>query len=121
MAPAKKSTKRKVVIDSGTSVVKEEVLPITVVKEEPEDREIKIEPDDTDTKTEPDGKKIKKEPKDYPKYPSKCPPNWERVYDNILKMREERDAPVDNMGCEKSHDSEAEPQVNLLVVLFNTP
>ncbi|XP_023319765.1 endonuclease III-like protein 1 isoform X2 [Eurytemora carolleeae] len=39
------------------------------------------------------------------------PTNWEQVYDNILKMRENRSAPVDTMGCERSHDSTAPPAV----------
>lgn len=92
MAPAQKSIKRKGSLESD-SVVKGEVKSEAVVKEEPDDREIKTEPEDS--------------------FPSsgKCPPSWERVYANILKMREGRDAPVDNMGCEKSHDSEAEPHV----------
>ncbi len=42
---------------------------------------------------------------------SRSPANWRRVYDNILKMREARDAPVDSMGCERAHDEMAEPKV----------
>lgn len=39
------------------------------------------------------------------------PPNWEQVYENILEMRSDRKAPVDSMGCERSHDAEAAPAV----------
>ena len=31
------------------------------------------------------------------------------VYDNILEMRKERNAPVDSMGCERAHDMQATP------------
>ena len=31
------------------------------------------------------------------------------VYDNILEMRKERNAPVDSMGCERAHDTQATP------------
>ena len=31
------------------------------------------------------------------------------MYDNILEMRKERNAPVDSMGCERAHDMQATP------------
>jgi len=40
---------------------------------------------------------------------SKQPDNWEVMYDNILEMRKERNAPVDSMGCERAHDMQATP------------
>ncbi len=46
------------------------------------------------------------------------PPNWRQVYDNILEMRKGRDAPVDTMGCERAHDTEASPKVNALKPFF---
>lgn len=39
------------------------------------------------------------------------PPNWEQAYGNILEMRSDRTAPVDSMGCERSHDEAASPAV----------
>ncbi len=42
-----------------------------------------------------------------------APPDWKRVYDNILEMRKGRDAPVDSMGCERAHDEKAEPKVRV--------
>ena len=39
------------------------------------------------------------------------PPHWQTVYDSILEMRKARNAPVDQMGCERAHDLEAEPKV----------
>ena len=41
----------------------------------------------------------------------KSPANWLQVYENVLKMRSGRDAPVDRMGCEKAHDDKAEDKV----------
>merc|ERR1712126_487499 len=42
---------------------------------------------------------------------SNAPDHWEEVYENIRKMREDKSAPVDSMGCERSHDSSASPAV----------
>lgn len=39
------------------------------------------------------------------------PPSWSLVLDNIREMRKGRDAPVDNMGCDKCMDESAPPQV----------
>lgn len=39
------------------------------------------------------------------------PQNWAKVYSNIKKMREDANAPVDSMGCERAHDMEATPEV----------
>ena len=41
-----------------------------------------------------------------------APENWERLYNNILEMRKEKNAPVDTMGCEKIQDLEVEPKVH---------
>ena len=43
------------------------------------------------------------------------PPNWEALYANIQKMRENRTAPVDSMGCERAHDKNASPAVQRCV------
>jgi len=41
-------------------------------------------------------------------YSAGCPPEgWSQQYDNIVKMRADRTAPVDSMGCERSHDKTA--------------
>lgn len=43
----------------------------------------------------------------------KCsePPLWEEHLENIRKMREGKDAPVDTMGCDKLKDKNASPKV----------
>lgn len=41
------------------------------------------------------------------------PPNWEQVLENIRKMREKEDAPVDTMGCHKCHDDKEDAKVFL--------
>jgi len=41
----------------------------------------------------------------------KPPANWEEMYDNIVTMRADRTAPVDTMGCERSHEPGVEPEV----------
>jgi len=87
MAPARKSRQKKALSGSESGVAKEEP-DVKKVKEEPVLKEEPV---------------VKEEPVDFtPSMAKKCPSSWERVYDNILKMREDRDAPVDNMGCEKS-------------------
>ena len=55
----------------------------------------KIEP----KKVEKSIRKIeqKVEPKIEPKYPAS---NWEEVYENIRKMRADKTAPVDTLGCD---------------------
>lgn len=40
------------------------------------------------------------------------PDNWEEVLENIRRMRKDKDAPVDTMGCDKCCDDEVSPQVN---------
>jgi len=47
------------------------------------------------------------------------PDNWEQVYDNIRQMRSERSAPVDTMGCERSHDISATPAVQRFQCLIS--
>ncbi|XP_064488627.1 endonuclease III-like protein 1 isoform X2 [Ornithodoros turicata] len=39
------------------------------------------------------------------------PDYWEEALDNIRKMRQDKDAPVDTMGCEKCHDETAPDKV----------
>ena len=39
------------------------------------------------------------------------PPNWRQQLQHIKEMREERDAPVDTMGCDVISDHTATPQV----------
>ncbi|RZF48810.1 hypothetical protein LSTR_LSTR003190 [Laodelphax striatellus] len=39
------------------------------------------------------------------------PDNWEKVLSNIREMRSSQDAPVDDMGCHKTMDPEAPPEV----------
>jgi len=48
-----------------------------------------------------------------------APENWERLYNNILEMRKEKNAPVDTMGCEKIQDLEVEPKVQRLHCLVS--
>ncbi len=40
------------------------------------------------------------------------PHNWRALYDNIKKMRSNRDAPVDVVGCDRLADEHAEPKVS---------
>lgn len=40
-----------------------------------------------------------------------APPNWRLIFENIRKMREERDAIVDNMGAEMAVDKSGSPKV----------
>ena len=42
-------------------------------------------------------------------WPLTCFLSLQVVYDNILEMRKERNAPVDSMGCERAHDMQATP------------
>ena len=44
----------------------------------------------------------------------KCsePPLWKEQLENIRKMREGKDAPVDTMGCDKLKDENASPKVD---------
>ena len=44
------------------------------------------------------------------------PKNWREQYDNIKKMREKSDAPVDIVGASKLADTSALPEV---ISLFN--
>ncbi|XP_039290277.1 endonuclease III-like protein 1 isoform X2 [Nilaparvata lugens] len=39
------------------------------------------------------------------------PHNWEKVLSNIREMRSSQDAPVDDMGCHKTMDPKAPPEV----------
>ena len=43
-----------------------------------------------------------------------APVDWRHVYDNIVTMRRERDAPVDVMGCDRLYDTTAAPKVRVL-------
>lgn len=40
------------------------------------------------------------------------PENWEEVLNNIREMRKNRDAPVDNMGCEQCPETSCTPEVS---------
>ena len=40
-----------------------------------------------------------------------APNNWQKVYDNILEMRKDKNAPVDTMGCEKVSEMSSDPKV----------
>lgn len=39
------------------------------------------------------------------------PKNWITVLENLRKMRENQDAPVDTMGCDQCPDEDASPKV----------
>ena len=70
----------------------------------------KIEPKKSNRKIEQ-----KVEPKIEPKYPAS---NWEEVYENIRKMRADKTAPVDTLGCDECYakcatDKERRFQVQL--------
>lgn len=41
------------------------------------------------------------------------PENWELVLNNIREMRKKKDAPVDTMGCDVSHELNLSPKVIL--------
>uniref|UniRef100_A0A6A7G4I1 Endonuclease III homolog n=2 Tax=Hirondellea gigas TaxID=1518452 RepID=A0A6A7G4I1_9CRUS len=47
------------------------------------------------------------------------PDNWEKVLDNIRRMREGRDAPVDKMGANQCWDKNAPPKVRRFQVLVS--
>jgi len=47
------------------------------------------------------------------------PQDWEAVYLSIRKMRENRTAPVDSMGCERCNDVDAPPQVQRFQCLIS--
>ena len=44
------------------------------------------------------------------------PPKWRQQLDNIQKMREKRDAPVDYEGAKALSDSSASPEVSMVCV-----
>ena len=46
-----------------------------------------------------------------------APKNWREQYDNIKKMREKSDAPVDTVGASKLADTSALPEVRRLLYL----
>ena len=46
-------------------------------------------------------------------------PKWREQLDNIVKMREKRDAPVDSMGCERCSDTEAPPRIQRFQTLVS--
>lgn len=46
------------------------------------------------------------------------PPSWSLVLDNIREMRKGREAPVDNMGCDKCMDESAPPQVTYVDLIM---
>ena len=43
------------------------------------------------------------------------PKDWREVYENVVRMRAARDAPVDSMGAEASADADAAPAVRRCV------
>lgn len=45
------------------------------------------------------------------KEPKWEPPNWQQVLINIREMRKHKDAPVDDMGCDKCMEDNAAPEV----------
>ncbi|KAG8234708.1 hypothetical protein J437_LFUL014324 [Ladona fulva] len=47
------------------------------------------------------------------------PANWEKIIDNIREMRKNKDAPVDNMGCDECPDKGVEPEVYRYHVLIS--
>ena len=55
--------------------------------------------------------KIEAAAEDLPTEVVVAPENWETQYENILLMRQERNAPVDTMGCEKVQNSSDDPKV----------
>lgn len=46
------------------------------------------------------------------------PERWREQLDNIMTMRESKDAPVDSMGCERTADMTASPEVINTIDLF---
>ena len=45
---------------------------------------------------------------------------WREHLNNIERMRSERNAPVDSMGCEQICDKSAAPEVSIVLVVFFT-
>lgn len=55
-----------------------------------------------------------------PKWSREYPhPLWEKHYENIIKMRESKTAPVDTMGCERLADEESSPKVRRYQTLIS--
>eukprot|EP00002_Diphylleia_rotans_P024201 TRINITY_DN4770_c0_g2_i1.p1 TRINITY_DN4770_c0_g2~~TRINITY_DN4770_c0_g2_i1.p1 ORF type:complete len:284 (-),score=55.96 TRINITY_DN4770_c0_g2_i1:55-906(-) len=48
---------------------------------------------------------------------SNAPQNWQKVWDLITEMRSKKDAPVDNMGCDKLHDGSADEKTQRYQIL----
>eukprot|EP00043_Microstomoeca_roanoka_P009657 m.91915 g.91915 ORF g.91915 m.91915 type:complete len:388 (-) comp14650_c0_seq3:57-1220(-) len=84
--------------------------------------EIKQEIKTEDSETDPAGQSRDQDSSDMkPTARSKEPPNWRAVYDNIVHMRRNRDAPVDTLGCEVLADpstDEATQRFHVLVALM---
>lgn len=48
-----------------------------------------------------------------------CPPNWQEIYENIIKMRTDKDAPIDSYGCERCHDETADEKLRRFQTLVS--
>ena len=94
------------------------------IKSEPSDNyghfpknEIKTElPENGETSNYKTKTPTKKSPTKSPRKERKhikieTPENWEILYENILEMRKEKNAPVDTMGCEKVQELSTDPKV----------
>lgn len=51
--------------------------------------------------------------------PMSAPANWKEIYDNIMKMRKERSAPVDSMGVQSNLSDDIPPNESRFHVLFS--
>lgn len=47
------------------------------------------------------------------------PTNWKKIYENILKMRADKDAPIDYFGCERCHDETDDEKVQRFQTLVS--
>ncbi|KAK4306353.1 hypothetical protein Pmani_021811 [Petrolisthes manimaculis] len=84
-------------------------------------KKMKIEYEEHNVISEETLKSVKEEveQKGQPGQPGWEPSNWYEVLTNIREMRAARDAPVDNMGAEKSMDQNVTPQVYRFQVLMS--
>ena len=107
--PKRKATKA--VLETPTKLtVKQEPFDANIIKSEPLDIENLVQ----SIKPEIADFKIKQELCDLPPVNESAtwyPNNWECLYGNIRKMREDRTAPVDTMGCDRCNDIDASPKV----------
>ena len=107
--PKRKATRA--VLETPTkTIVKQESFDANVIKSEPIDIENLVQ----NVKPEIVDFKLKQELCDLPavnETASWYPNNWEDLYLNIRKMREDRTAPVDSMGCDRCNDIDASPEV----------